>query len=313
MKKKVGFVAIALALVVSVFFSVAACKKNSSATIGIENPFTENYVDMDYSAANGYTPVEGLDAFDVLMEAYNHWINDTHYQRTEAFDFSTTVANQGSMSVYKRNGSEYFKQNVKITTGFQTDNIGERIYFDGNKAWSIYFNDKERAPGDEGAMFAVTDWGEYTEWTPGDRYEDIDDLYYNLNEDITAYAWQDRANYTDDCDYTVYEKDGKYYFTLTINCSKEMMDGAHAAARDEILKGTGGDEGTLDMKKNTNCDYIVTPLEGGGYRFEAWRRAEEYSGSRSIIKVTCKQTTICVFSYDAEDYTITDAEKLNLA
>ena len=92
-----------------------------------------------------------------------------------------------------------------------------------------------------------------------------------------------------------------------------MMDGAHAAARDEILKGTGGDEGTLDMKKNTNCDYIVTPLEGGGYRFEAWRRAEEYSGSRSIIKVTCKQTTICVFSYDAEDYTITDAEKLNLA
>lgn len=311
--KKIVFTFIGAILAVSVIVGVAGCAKNSSATVAIDNPFVENYVDMDYSAENGYKPVEGLDAFDVLMAAYDHWINDTHYQRTEAFDFSTTVANQGSMSVYKRNGDEYFKQNVKITTGFQEDNIGERIYFDGEKAWSIYFNDAIRAPGEKDALFAVTDWGKYEEWKPGDRYKDLDDLYYNLNEDITAYAWQDRANYTDDCDYTVYEKDGKYYFTLTINCSKEMMDGAHVAARDEILKGTGGDEGTLDMKKNTKCDYIVTPLEGGGYRFEAWRRGEEYSGSRSIIKVTCKQTTICVFSYDAEDYTITDAEKLNLA
>ena len=123
--KKIVFTFIVAILAVSVIVGVAGCAKNSSATVAIDNPFVENYVDMDYSAENGYKPVEGLDAFDVLMAAYDHWINDTHYQRTEAFDFSTTVANQGSMSVYKRNGDEYFKQNVKITTGFQEDNIGD--------------------------------------------------------------------------------------------------------------------------------------------------------------------------------------------
>lgn len=313
MKKKAMIIVIAAVLVVSVMLGVAACKKNSSATIGIDNPFTENFVDMDYSADNGYTPVEGLDALDVLKTAYNHWINDTHYQRTEAFDFSTSAANQASMSVYKRNGDEYFKQNVKITTGLQKDNIGERIYFDGSKAYSIYFNDADRAPGDEDAMFAVTDWGEYSEWTPGDRYDDLEDLNYELNEELNPYAWQDKANYAEDCNYTVYEKDGKYYFTLTLDCSKEKMDTVHTEARDEIIAGTGGDAGSLVMNQNTKCDFIVTPLENGDYRFEAWRRAEDYKGSRGIFSLTCKQVTICVFSYDEADYVIIDAEKLNLA
>ena len=314
MKKKVIIASIAVILVIGVVFGVVACNKNNgSATMGLDNPFVENFVDMDYSAENGYTPVEGLDALDVLKTAYEHWVNDRHYERTEAFDFSTTVANQSSMSVYKRNGDEYFKQNVKITTGLQKDNIGERIYFDGNTAYSIYFNDKERAPGAEDALFAVTDWGKYEEWKPGDRYDDLEDLNYELNEELNTYAWQDKANYASDCDYTVYEKDGKYYFTLTLDCSKEKMDTVHSEARDDILAGTGGDEGSLVMNKNTNCDFIVTPLEGGDYRFEAWRRAEDYSGSRSIIKVSCQQITICVFSYEEADYVITDAEKLNLA
>lgn len=71
-----------------------------------------------------------------------------------------------------------------------------------------------------------------------------------------------------DCDYSVYEKDGKYYFTLTIDCSKEKMDTVHTAARDSVIAGTGGIPGTLEMMQNTKVDYIVTPMADGAYRFD---------------------------------------------
>ena len=180
MKKKLIFTAVAAILVIGIVFGIVACNKNNgSATDSLENPFVENYVEMDYSEVNGYTEVEGLDAFDVLVSAYNSWVNNTAYRRIEAFDFvasvSTLGAHQQSMSVYKRDGEEFYKEDVTITTGVQTDNIGEREYYDGNKVYSIYFNDKNRAPGNEDNLFAVTDWGDFAEWQPGD----ILVYYYN--------------------------------------------------------------------------------------------------------------------------------------
>ena len=89
---------------------------------------------MDYSA--GYTKVDGLDAMEVLISAYNTWKNNTSYKRTEAFDFNLDAsgieAKQQSLTVYKRDGEQFYKENVKITTGAQKDNIGERVYYDGN-------------------------------------------------------------------------------------------------------------------------------------------------------------------------------------
>lgn len=321
MKKKLIFTAVAAILVIGIVFGIVACNKNNgSATDSLENPFVENYVEMDYSEVNGYTEVEGLDAFDVLVSAYNSWVNNTAYRRIEAFDFvasvSTLGAHQQSMSVYKRDGEEFYKEDVTITTGVQTDNIGEREYYDGNKVYSIYFNDKNRAPGNEDNLFAVTDWGDFAEWQPGDRYEDFDDMKYSLLEEFNSYAWQDRTNYADNCDYTVYEKDGLYYFTLTLDCSKEAMDTVHTVARDEIIAGTGGIPGTLNMVQNTKIDIIVKPMADNSYRFEAWRRTEKYEGDRTVlftVTAKCQQTTLTVFDYEEADYSITDADKLNLA
>ena len=317
--KKIVFTFIVAILAVSVIVGVAGCVTgNSSAIDAIDNPFPDNYVEMDYS--QGYTKVEGLDAMEVLISAYNTWKNNTGYKRSEAFDFNLDVniikAAQQSLTYYKRDGEKFYKENVKITTGAQEDNIGERVYFDGNKVYSIYFNDKDRAPGKEDNLFNVTDWGNYEEWTPGDRYDDFEALKFDFIEELNPYDWDDKANMAADCDYTVYEKDGKYYFTLTIDCSKEKMDSVHTAARDSITEGTGGIPGSLNMTKNTKTDYIITPMPDGTYRFDAWRRTEYYTGKKKVgfeITAECKQSTVTVFDYESEQYTITAADKLNLA
>ena len=318
MKKKAITIAIAAIVVASVVLGVAGCGTNKgSALESIDNPFVENFTEMDYS--QGYTKVEGLDAMEVLISAYNSWKNNTAYKRTEAFDFNLDAgleAAQQSMTIYKRDGDKFYKENVKITTGAQEDNIGERVYYDGSKVYSIYFNDKDRVPGDEDNLFAVTDWGNYTEWQSGDRYEDFDALKFDFVEELNPYDWDDKANMASDCDYSVYEKDGKYYFTLTIDCSKEKMDSVHTAMRDSITEATGGIPGSLDMTQNTKTDYIVTPMPDGTYRFDAWRRTEYYTGKKKVlfeITAECRQSTVTVFDYEPADYTITDAEKLNLA
>ena len=316
--KKMFLTLVAIVVLIAAVCGAVACTTNkSSASNVIENPFVENFTEMDYSS--GYTKVEGLDAMGVLISAYNTWKDNTAYKRTEVFDFNLDAglqASQQSLTIYKRDGDSFYKENVKITTGAQTDNIGERVYYDGSKVYSIYFNDKDRAPGDENDLFAVTDWGEYAEWTEGDRYADFEALRFDFIEELNPYDWDDKENMASDCDYSVYEKDGKYYFTLTIDCSKEKMDSVHTAARDSITAGTGGIPGSLKMLQNTKTDYIVTPMPDGTYRFDAWRRTEYYEGKKKVvfnITATCKQSTVTLFDYETADYTITAADKLNLA
>lgn len=321
MRKKVFLAVIAVAVFSGIVFGIIGCTTDKgSAEDSIGNPFAENFVEMDYSA--GYTKVDGLDAMEVLISAYNTWKSNTSYKRTEAFDFNLDAsgieAKQQSLTVYKRDGEQFYKENVKITTGAQKDNIGERVYYDGNKVYSIYFNDKDRVPAETGNIFAVTNWGSYAEWTPGDRYENFDALKFDFVEELNPYDWDDKANMAADCDYSVYEKDGKYYFTLTIDCSKEKMDTVHTAARDSVIAGTGGIPGTLEMMQNTKVDYIVTPMSDGTYRFDAWRRTEYYKGKKkALFEITitaeCRQSTVTVFDYETTDYKITAEDKLNLA
>ena len=66
MKKKAITIAIAAIVVASAVLGVAGCGTNKgSALESIDNPFVENFTEMDYS--QGYTKVEGLDAMEVLI------------------------------------------------------------------------------------------------------------------------------------------------------------------------------------------------------------------------------------------------------
>lgn len=75
-------------------------------------------------------------------------------------------------------------------------------------------------------------------------------------------------------------------------------------------------ENYVEMVQNTKIDIIVKPMADNSYRFEAWRRTEKYEGDRKVlftVTAKCQQTTLTVFDYEEADYTITDADKLNLA
>lgn len=74
--------------------------------------------------------------------------------------------------------------------------------------------------------------------------------------------------------------------------------------------------GVAGCGTNKGSAYIVTPMPDGTYRFDAWRRTEYYTGKKKVlfeITAECRQSIVTVFDYEPADYTITDAEKLNLA
>ena len=111
MRKKVFLAVIAVAVFSGIVFGIIGCTTDEgSAEDSIDNPFAENFVAMDYSA--GYTKVDGLDAMEVLISAYNTWKNNTSYKRTEAFDFNLDAsgieAKQQSLTVYKRDGEQFY-------------------------------------------------------------------------------------------------------------------------------------------------------------------------------------------------------------
>lgn len=310
--KKFGIFVVLAVTAVMIAVSMAGCINRTSSADAIDNPFVENNTPMEYTAENGYVEVDGMSAFDLLVETHDNWLNDKAYKRVEVFDFSTgSLAKRNCYTFYKVDGDKFYKQDVTITTGLVEDNKGERVYYDGEKVYSIYFDDKKRVPGDESDLFHVTDWGKYSEWQEGDRYADLAAMKEALLQHMTTYIWNDRANLSQSHVDKVYEKDGKYYFTLTINCSQEMMDNVHTAARDEFIANTGGDEGSLKMSSDTTIDFIVDEIDGE-YKFIAWRRTENYSGKK-IVKLECTQTSISLFEYTPEAYTINETDLMELA
>jgi len=133
---------------------------------------------------------------------------------------------------------------------------------------------------------------------------------------VFTYDISDKAYLSSKHDDKVYkDKNGVYYFVITLDCSKEQMDGVQVAARDEFYENTGAVKGSLEMKMDTTVTFTAKEINGE-LRITNWLRHEKYIGKQAggLLTVTCEQTCHSTFSYDKADYTINkDVIKSKLA
>ena len=276
--------------------------------------YPDNFVKVDYS---NMEEVAGVDAFELLTEVYNTWVNDKGYKRTQYFSFKAHPAGVPITNfcheIYKIDGDKLLRYQTVIQNGqpmlAPDKREFSRFYFDGTKAYrGVLDDEKERTkiPGDpehEKGIFYVAEMPAMSDFVGKDEKDTVESRLKTYTSHMTTYAWNDKKNLVDD-GFKVYKAaDGTLRFTITIDCSDKNMHGVHVKAREEFEESTGAKAGTVKMRQNTTLDLVVKEINGVK-KIIAWRRTEQYEG-RLGVKIPAEQTCIETFSYDEKDYKIT--------
>ena len=149
-----------------------------------------------------------------------------------------TAATRSTDLLRKVDGQRIYSQEVILGTGQDTGTKAIRYYFDGVNAWDSENTDGGDISIDEVSGLPVTaDWGEYREYEG-----DIAEQNRVLTEHLTTYDFSKRDYLSDKHNDTVYKVGDVYYCTMTLDCSEEMMNTVHKAARDEFIANTGAEE-----------------------------------------------------------------------
>lgn len=256
----------------------------------------------------GLEVAEGLSAYDLVMEAYENWCNDTNYVRDERFSFSAGVfASRNTHLIRKVKGGEIYSQEIIYGTGLDSGSCTKKYYFDGSNAYFTNVAGTKHINYDkENNVLTTTDWGTYAPFTGDVREENR-----VLTEHMTTYDLSSRGYLAAEHDDKVYIDDGVYYCTLTIDCSEEMMKTVHRAALDEFLANTGAKEEGFTCE-NTTINFAIENI-GGKMKLVIWKRNEVYSGKHSAVPVTvnCQQTCLTYFTYGNAEITSDDLAGLD--
>ena len=289
--KRIFSSVIVIALLCAFAIGVAAC--GDTPTIKVNDEFLGTS-DPEYA-------VDGMSAYELIMEAYSNWCDDDGYVRREQFVFTAeifggvVVATRSTDLLRKVEGQRIYSQEVILGTGQDTGTKAIRYYFDGENAW-----DSENT---DGADISINN----TSGLPVQNRV--------LTEHLTTYDFSKSDYLSDKHNDTVYKVGDVYYCTMTLDCSEEMMNTVHKAARDEFIANTGADEEGFSIEdtadeegfsiEDTTIDFAIAEIDGE-YKFVAWRRNEDYSGKRAGIAggVNCTQT--CYSTYSYEGYEITE-------
>lgn len=291
--KRIFSFAVVIALLCAFAIGVAAC--GDTQTIKVNDEFLGTS-DSQYA-------VDGMSAYDLIMGAYANWCDDDGYVRREQFVFTAeifggiVVATRSTDLLRKVDGQRIYSQEVILGTGVDKGTKAVRYYFDGVNAWDSENTDKSDISIDEASGLPVTsDWGEYRMYGG-----DIAEQNRVLTEHLTTYDFSKRDYLSDKHNDTVYKVGDVYYCTMTLDCSEEMMNTVHKAARDEFIANTGAEEEGFSIE-DTTIDFAIAEIDGE-YKFVAWKRNEDYAGKHVIGEVSCTQTCYSTYSYEGFEIT----------
>lgn len=296
--KKIICLTVAVLLVASIALAAVGC--NGGVDLQSRDKNLGNYA--------GKKAVEGMSAFDLVMEAYDNFLKEPNYTREEYFSFSSSVATRDTHLVRKITDGKVYNQEVIVGTGFDTGTCAKRFYYDGQQANYIHNTNtrKNNITYDKNQKtFNVRDWGKFQPFE-GDLQKEL----YELKDKITTYDIYSRDVLSPAHDDGVYMTDGVYYCTIKIDCREDKMKTVQRAALDEFLDMLSAKEDGFEID-DTTIDFAISDIDGE-YKFLIWRRHEKYSGKHSTgIRVSCEQTCISYYTYG--DAVITSDDLLNLA
>lgn len=253
-----------------------------------------------------------MNAHELFNEAYSYFLENKSYKRTQYYDFASNLFDMKIKTVRKLADGKIYNEEVVIGKGVMSLNEGKRFYYDGANASYIYFNDNKKvtAKGEGEQLYAVTAWGDYVSYDKGG--EELAKEIKSYESRMVTYDLTKKEYLANENDNSVYEKDGLYYFTLTVDCSDGAMKGAQSKVAEEIATKTGGDAKDLKMRKNTTIQVCVE-IKGEIKRISLLKISEEYKGKIAVFSAECKQTYYNIFDYGKGSNKITSEDLLNLA
>ena len=271
MKKKSFFV---MVIALSLCLLFCACK-------GIDNE-----IEIKFPQSFDQNDATDLDAIKLYNEALKNFTEQDNYMRTQYYSFDSDMFDMQIKTIRKINGDKIYNEEVVIGKGVMALNEGKKVYFDGDNAYSLYFNNDTVVPGEGEDIFAVSQWSDLGTYD-AERYGDATETKLSYKESLLAYN-----------DPTVYKVDGVYYFTLEIDCSEEAMKTTQAAVAQNIAEKTGGSADDLKMISNTIIKVAVIVDEQEGAKFALIETQEQFDGKISIFTAKdCKQTYSMTFDY----------------
>ena len=288
MKKFAILTSVLLIFVLSVF-GAASCSRGSGNLFDVK--------DKNFGAYDESTVVEGMSAYDLVMEAYDNFVEDTNFVREEHFTFAAgkggSLASRNTTLLRKMEGDKIYSQEVIYGTGLDKGTCATRYYFDGSQAYEINNTAKKNVSFDsKNGIFEVADWGEFAKYNG-----DIEEQNWLMKEKITTYDISSR-DYMSKTKHTdkVYKVGNTYYCFLAIDCSYEMMTSVQREAMDEFLDTLSAEDEGFTME-DTTIDFAIEEIDGK-MKFKIWRRNEKYTGKHSTgIKVSCEQTCLSYYRY----------------
>lgn len=300
MRKKILVFAVLTVLCLSVVLATACSGEFTELKAKDEN--LGNYEGLDVA--------EGKSAYDLVMEAYENWCNDTNYVREEYFSFAAnngSIASRNTHLIRKVVDEEIYSQEIIYGTGFDKGSCTKKYYFDGTNAYFTNVEGKKHITYDKANnLLSTTDWGTFAPFTG-----DIAEENRVMTEHMTTYDLTSRDNLSSKHDDTVYVADGVYYCTITIDCREEIMKTTHRAALDEFLANTGAKEEGFTCE-DTTIDFAIAEIDGK-MKLLIWKRNEKYSGKHASfsIPVNCQQTCLTYFTYGTAEITSDDLAGLS--
>ncbi|MDE7079038.1 MAG: hypothetical protein K2O95_02860 [Clostridia bacterium] len=299
---------VSLILILAVCASVAAFTLGCSGAGGGSNFVVEDKNFGNYDEAN---VVAGMSAYDLVMEAYANFVDDTNFVREEYFTFAAgnggSLASRNTHLIRKMQGDKIYSQEVIYGTGMDKGTCVTRYYYDGEKAYEINNAAKKNVSYDgKTGEFGIKNWGEFQEFEG-----DVGEQNWLIKDKITTYDISSKEYMSEKHNDKVYKVGDTYYCALTINCSIEMMTSIQREAMKEFLDTLSAQEKGFVIE-DTTLDFAIAQIDGK-MKFKIWRRNEKYTGKHSTgISVSCEQTCLSYYRY-GQGYEITSDDLLNLA
>lgn len=305
MKRLICIVAVAMILIMP-FSIMAGCAKDDGKML-------LECSDGNFGKYDGNV-VKDMSAYELWMETYANFIMEESFTREEYFSFSSSLATRNTHLIRKINGGVIYDQEVIVGTGFDKGTCAKRFYYDGENANYIYLTNAKKmniSYKKSTKEFNVKDWGSFKPYDFDAEHKDVVYDIFELKHKVTTYDIMSRDLLSSSHNDKVYEKDGIYYFKITIDCSTEKMNDAQMAAKLEFLDTLGAKEEGFKID-DTTLEFAVKDFDGI-YKFVIWKRSEKYYGKHASTNfgVSCRQE--CLSYYDYGEVTITSEDLLNLA
>lgn len=288
---------IAVLLIVSQVFLIVGCANTEKVLLECND---KNFAKYTGKAVNG------MSAFDLIMEAYENVCEDRDHTREEYFYFKSIPATRNTHLISKIVDDKVYNQEIIYGTGFDHGTCATRFYYDGENASYINNTNKRDISYKKSTKeFKVKKWGEFAPFTG-----DVEAKLRDYRNKITTYDIYSRDILSPTHSDKVYENDGVYYCQIKIDCSTEKMDTVQLAALNEFLELLSANREGFTVQ-DTTIDFAISKIDGK-YKFLIWKRTEIFSGKHSTgISVSCRQEILSYYYYG--NTVITSDDLLNLA